>query len=631
MMDALPREDVRTRVVSDAIKRRWPSILIIALVIGGGVGGYLFTRPHTYSSATTVLLRPLSANALSPTTSGNSQSTAVAMETEASLVGSQPVTDRVNSALHLSLVANGSGIKASVPVNSQIIKINYTASSATLAQRVAQSYADSFLAYRTQLAATARDDQVRRLETQRTAVEADLTKQIGLQHGKNPPPDVQTQIDLDKTQLSSILDQIAQTNSAPTDAGSVILPATKAYPPSKLKPAVFTAAALVVGAIIGFMLALWRERRDDRVRPGLESSPVTPRLLATIPDGTSEPMLREEALRQARAMLLAVAAPNTTVAVAGVSADDDGTALAGDLARTLAAAGYRTALLDASIRSASAGAGLSDLLMGDLPDDLPFVAEDGVARLAAGTDPSGARERYSGAGMRRLLSRLRLEFDFVLVGTSPVSSGDGQAVALATDGLVLTATELLATNEQIRAADETAYRLGVTVLGLILRKPAGGKHKAKPADAAVVDDPSARSRRRGRANEPKRAQPRRAADQPSARRRDKSAANDAGMTTTPAALDTAADDAAAEGSAKSSLFDDRYIVNLGSSEIDAPPQDGRTGSVAQGADSPPTRRTRRRNARRAGAGEHHVVGDDALPSERVSVHRVFGGGADSEH
>lgn len=632
MMDALPREDVRPRVVSDAIRRRWPSIVLIALLVGAAVGGYLFTRPRTYTSVTTVLLRPLNANALSPLTTSSNQSITVAMQTEASLVGSQPVTDRVNTALHTSLAANSGSIKVEVPANSQIIKIHYLASSPAKARRVAAAYATSFLAYRTQLAETARDAQVRILTAARASTEADLQKAVLAQHGKNPPADVQTQIDLDKASLASILDDIAQANAVSTDAGSVILPATKAFPPGKLKPVAFTAAGVLAGAIVGFLLALWRERRDDRVRSGLESSVFALRVLATIPEVGTDPALREEALRQARVMLLAVAAPNTTVAVAGVSAEDDGTALAGDLARALAAAGYRAALLDASIKDASTDPGLSDLLTGELPDELPFSVVDGVSRLSGGTDPAGARERYSGAALRALLRRLKHEFDFVLVGTQPVTSGDGQAVALAADGLVLTATELVATNEQIRTADDTAARLGVPVLGLVLRKPSAATRKERPAETPPADEPREPSRRRrARETEPPRAK-RQLGTQAPAKRRAKGAGKASGKASgKDVEKVTADDDIDAENVTEDEL--DLSIFDEPDAE-DATPADADVAEADTPAvtpDPPVTRRTRRRNARRAGGRDtKQLAGDDAFEDERVSAHRASGGGADSD-
>ena len=120
------------------------------------------------------------------------------------------------------------------------------------------------------------------------------------------------------------------------------------------------------------------------------------------------------------------------------------------LARTLAMSGASTVLVDCDLRRHSA----SDMLLGDRPGQLMGVLE-GTVTVAQGllkdvdTDlqilgtsqsPSDGRDLLAPELIGRLLTELRLQFEFVVIDTAPVLGiADARAVASQADAVLLLA------------------------------------------------------------------------------------------------------------------------------------------------------------------------------------------------
>jgi receptor protein-tyrosine kinase len=217
---------------------------------------------------------------------------------------------------------------------------------------------------------------------------------------------------------------------------------------------------------------------------------------------------RDDAYRRARIGILAAAGDNAVIAVSAMSAREPGADVAVAVSRSLAAAGYRVALVDAAVDDArvaplmgiDAGIGLSDALMAPDSDSVRSVTVDGVQVVTAGSDPHAARERYSGAAIGEVLTRLRAERDFVLLASSPITTGDGLAAVVGADSVVFVATDQATTHEQIAAARDLVKRLGVSSLGLLVllsgkrrrrRRPAGHTDSIRPQSEAACESADA--------------------------------------------------------------------------------------------------------------------------------------------
>jgi capsular polysaccharide biosynthesis protein/cellulose biosynthesis protein BcsQ len=489
MTETLPRDDVRARVVTGALKRHWRLLAAITVLSALGAAGLAHSRGPSYTSAATVLIRPLPGNALSTSTATSNQSTTVAMETEANLVTSLAVTERVNTALKTDVAPGNPNITAMVPTNSQIVRISAVARNAVRAQKLAETYATAFLDYRSDLATATQKAQLDKLNAQAAAIETALKTASAQAAAKNPPADALIKVRLYSSNLASVLAEIGQVEAVTTVPGNIVTPAAAPAAPSGPSDKVLIAAAAAIGLIIGLGIAIWRERADDRIRSKSEPTILGVPVLARIPDvgkasaktGERSEAAREDAVRRARTGLLASAPLKSVIAVAGLCTAQQSTAIAAELARAMAAAGYHVSLVDAVIGEREHPApfglqgapGLSDALLEPDVRDLPLARVDGIQVLSAGSDPADARERYSGQHLRDILERLRKTSEYVVVAASPCTTTDGLAVLLAVDSAVIIATDETATHEQIATTKDAIERLNVDVLGLIIRPDKG--------------------------------------------------------------------------------------------------------------------------------------------------------------
>jgi polysaccharide biosynthesis transport protein len=495
MVDGLPRDDVQGHIVKDAARHHWRLIALVVIVLGAAAGAYLFSRPPTYSSTVTVLLRPIIGNALMPTAQNSSQSTTVAMQTEANLVTSQAVTARVISTLGPSRPLGNAQVTAVAPANSQIVRITCTASQPDRAQRCAQAYATEFLEYRATTATASQAGQIGKLNAQAAAVRKQLAEASALAAKPKPPADAVTTRNLYASNLASVLSQIGQVQSMTTVPGNVIRPAAAPERPNGMKPALLVGGITLVALVAGLGVAIWRERLDDRIRVSAEPEILGVPVVAMVPEGA--PQARYvESMRRARTSLLAAAPANSVIAIAGLSATEHSSTIAADIARTMALAGYRVAFLDLALDdtaahplTASGKFGVSDALLSGRIDDLPASKIDDVDVIPIGSSPTAIRERYSGQAMRDLINRWRESHDFVILSTPPATSSDAMAVMLAMDGVVLIATDRHATHSQIAATNDALSRLNVRLIGIIVRRGARKWHA--PAAAQPAPQPPA--------------------------------------------------------------------------------------------------------------------------------------------
>ena len=227
-MPQIATEDVRQRLLGDALRRYWALMLICA--IGGALAAGLFasTKPASYVASARVLLRPTLGNPLAPDNASSGQQVTIAMQTEATLVDSDPVAALSNPKLTTKWTPGGGTVHASVPPNTQVLLITFKAKSAKLAQAGAQSVADGYLQYRkAQSAATVKAQtdvltkQVAAATTKLTAAEKAQTST-----STSTASNATRQIQLLTGQLVSLQDTLSQLQGTDTAPGSVLSPAT---------------------------------------------------------------------------------------------------------------------------------------------------------------------------------------------------------------------------------------------------------------------------------------------------------------------------------------------------------------------------------------------------------------------
>ena len=213
--------------LTSVLHRRWVSFLVTFLVVVLLGGVYSVAHGTTYTSTTTVFLQPITGNALSSSSSSNSQALTVAMETEANFVDSQPVLDVATTTLGRS----PGTVTATVPQNTQIVRIADTGTSRGAAKAGAAAVAAAFLKHRENVAKASIKTQIDSLTTQIDKTETSLQDAVAKASVKHAPPQAAVNVTLLTTRLSDLNESRAQVKALSTGPGSVVKAATAGRAP----------------------------------------------------------------------------------------------------------------------------------------------------------------------------------------------------------------------------------------------------------------------------------------------------------------------------------------------------------------------------------------------------------------
>ncbi len=468
-------------VIGPALKRHVALIICAVLLAAGAAAAFAFGQPATYSSSTTVFLRPLAGNALSSQTIKSSQQVTTAMTTEAALVDSVTVLDLVNRQLGTNISTGSGQVTAEVPPNTQTIEVTFTASTPAKAQAGAGAVANALLKTRSSRAISVREAQLRALRSQAEAAAKNLEAAGNAAAQAKPSAASTQQVQLYAAELNDLQTSINRTKAQGSNSGSVIRPAALPSSRSSIDPWLIVAVCGLLGLGLGAALAIWRERTDDRLKASDGPSASGVPILTVAPSQISERRNRDhvdgvvEAFRTARAALLAAAPPPKAISLAASDGYDDAGFVGLNLARSLSRAGYTVTLVCANPEwqvddslPVVAGSSLHDLLTStDAPiPSLPRVGNLGV--LAYGDAESSDPDLLAGPRFTQIVRKLKQESDFTLVVANPVAAPGGLAVSLATDCLALTGTKGYTTKSQISRDAGQAQGLGVPVLGVVV-------------------------------------------------------------------------------------------------------------------------------------------------------------------
>lgn len=486
-----------------ALVRRYLGALIGLAVLGTAAGVALeMAVPPPFKATATVLVSPLEGNPYSPEGRGDDL---VNLQTEAQLVA----TDSVAKIVQKKLGHEAEGdIGVSVPPNTQVLNLTYTANSSGNARAGAQAFADAYLEYRTQRAQAVVNNQLAKLKAQSARVEHLLQRannELAASSGSRRST-LQQRVTAYTNQLGVIDEQSNDIASTPLDPGQVITPADAPAGPGIVRPAMYGAGGLVLGLVAGFVVMLLRERLNQRLRNAESIEGLGVRTLSTIPAGgppgdtlalVSAPKSPVgEAYRRLRAAVVATA-PQTPVALLISNATPGGSArmASANLAVSLAFAGAKTIMIDATTEDADVstlfgarpgGKGLSDtLLSGTDPATLLIHTDSQLRLLPRGPRAREAAHRFSGPRMRETVKVLRRRSEYLIVNAASLHDADAQALCTFVDAVVLVINQGVTTREELRQAYVEAERAGVTVLGALLEppEPRGGRaaRQAPPA------------------------------------------------------------------------------------------------------------------------------------------------------
>ena len=462
---------------------------LLGLVGGAAFGPAL--RP-AYESSARVLVHPITAD-----TSNPEPLDAAAMGTERELV----FGDRV-----AALVQQRSGwpespaelrrpLRVSIAGGTQNLNIRYRSDDPARAQRGAQLFAESYLAYRGDLAAASREGSRRSLET---ALREVSDRMAGLRSAlAATPAGAQVAGETLVEEAAPYQAGLAEVTAiTPHAAGSVVSPALLPSSRAGAGPTAAGAVGAVLGLLMGVGLIHLRSTTNRRIRgrsdleaelgaPVLgavprtrrEGQPETALVTLTVPDGPAS-----EAYRGVRARIMAMADRRglKTLMVASPTPGSGSTAIAANLAVSMASAGKRVTLVSADLRSPDLHRyfglgnerGLSNVLVGELASGDVVHEPPGLETLQvlpAGPMMGEPTDLLESGPMQVVIDERAETADFVVVEAPPaLEASEALTLAPMVDGIVVVADAQHATREDLAEVGDQLRLVGGNVVGAVL-------------------------------------------------------------------------------------------------------------------------------------------------------------------
>jgi len=488
-----------------AVLARQKFLVLVVTLVGVALAlGYSYgIAGPAYSSQATVLVRPVLDRPFNPGTGGIDK--VLNMGTEKTLATSTAVAQMVKDTLKLpdDVTTIAGRATAQTVGTTQLLVISYSDTTKLAAQRGAQAFAEAYLRFQSQSATKSRDDiranlvrPLQALDDQINAVRADIAKAAATP--LNP------ELAVDQARLAELQHQAQQYDASlaaldvidVTDTGAIVSPATLPTKPLSPRPKLYTAMGAVVGLLLGLLGAFFRDRLGGalRDRADLEDHLGAP-VLATIPrtrrrgNVSLATLSRPDSVastnyRILRAQVLAMASRRglKIVMVASSAGEDGRSAVAANLAVSLAQVGKRVVLVSADLRHSRThqyfgldrDRGLANVLAGEIhPDDAaqhPLAVERLRVYTAGRPDGSGD-DLLESDNMRRFVDISRLDADFVVIDAPPALDGTASGcLALATlaDGIVLVADARRTHRDHVARVHEQFAQIGAQVLGGVM-------------------------------------------------------------------------------------------------------------------------------------------------------------------
>ncbi|TDD90178.1 hypothetical protein E1293_03870 [Actinomadura darangshiensis] len=493
-MDSTARAD-STELAEYAamLRRRWWVVVAGALLgLAIAVAG-LFLLPKTYVS--TAVVQVTDTDPESRQTGKNG--TDISLETEAQRIRSTEVTALVQKRIGSteSPLELGHRVQVTVPPDSSVLAIEWTASSAAKARAGAQAFAESYLQNRN-------DKAVKRLQNQAGVLE----KQVNDVRTKMVTAGA-TQRKLLGAQLTAFSNKLTdlQVAIANVDGGEIITSASPPPGPASPNPAKFLPSGLAGGLLLGIILAIMYDRVDRRVRVAGDVERVLDLpVLLSIPQrrGKEELGLLPARSRSgqnfhelAHELTATLGHGNHVILVTGAAPGPGSSIVSVNLAAALARTGSNVLLVCANLQSPLAadllglhrGAGLSELLLGrvELRDVVRRNhALPSLATITPGADADLAAEMLQREQMDRLIGSLREKARFTVMEAPSTELGaDAQALADLSDAALIVVETPRTRYAQIRDGVHRIHRMGAAVLGAVVLPKQDGTAVAVPAPA----------------------------------------------------------------------------------------------------------------------------------------------------
>jgi capsular exopolysaccharide synthesis family protein len=477
-----------------SILRRYLALIVGVALLGCGIAfAFSLTRHASYSATATLRLATVSSSGgggLSPDLAYTDR----LANTYRAVVASAPFGSAVRRRLGLAAAPR---ISASIPANTELIRISATASDADGAARIANASAQQLIS-RAQAFATANtqaEQAALRAHLQTAAAQLAAARRLAADPRSTPEARAIARgtVTVREEGFLGLQNQYDEATS-PTRRPylSVIEQASSAGSPNFPSPRTIPIIGLLLGMLAGIALAFSADRRDTRLRSGaaVTSAGDTPILgrvphmsRATARNGRKNRDLIEP-FRRIRTTLFALAEPpappdSFTLLVTSPGEGEGRTTIAANLAMAIARGNHRVLLVDADMRSPGVhrafaidnGLGLQDVLAGRATVD-EAVRNTSLVRLGvlvAGQRPDDDSDTFANERFAAIVPQLGQRFDVVVIDAPPLlGATDAAILAPLVDGVVLVVRSRRTRGEALREAQETLTLLRASLLGVVV-------------------------------------------------------------------------------------------------------------------------------------------------------------------
>jgi capsular exopolysaccharide synthesis family protein len=430
---------VELRDYIKVLRKGWVLILVLALVGVAAAAAYSIVKKPVYSASAQVFVSTQSSGSVTDLVQG-STFTQQRVTTYANLVTTPIVLLPVASSLHLDLTAGqlASMVSADAPLNTTLIQITATSTSALQAANIANATSQS---------------------------------------------------------LTNVVQQIEATGSTDTSQVKLTRVQEAQVPSSPVSPKVplNVILGLLVGLALGVGISVLREALDNRVRneadvERITSAPIVGGI-AYDAKASTRPLIvqadprspRSESFRTLRTNLQFIDIEDkarTFVVTSSIQSEGKSTTVA-NLAITLENAGYRVIVIDADLRrpklasymGLEGAVGLTDVLIGraELQDVVQNWGRGTLNVLPAGQIPPNPSELLGSRQMQNLIHELEQRYEYILFDAPPLLPvTDAAILAKSASGAIVVCAAGRTMKNQLSGAVASLENVGAPVSGVVL-------------------------------------------------------------------------------------------------------------------------------------------------------------------
>ena len=479
------------------VLRRWWWLIASFTILGTLCGlGYYKTVHKVYTATASVNVTGTS-QTVNQVANGRTTGT-VNLDTEAQVVQSAAVAQAAAKLMHSpeSLQQILNRVSVLVPANSQVLSIRCQATTADRAATCAQSFAQAYLSYSKTSAEAAINDQLSALKSRISSLQsasAKLTIEAsGLPTNSSQRAGAEEQLNSDHSQLSSLNSEIAQltTDLADLSGGSIISNATPPQRPTSPKLSLIVPSGLLVGLLIGLVLAFMVDRTNRRIRgprdlvqldvPVLMSLLVKSSAAPELAIASSRSRVGRDVAELAHLLTGSLGAGSHVILITGISGGHCSSFVAANLAVALSRNQPDVTLICADLENSAipgmvglpVGPGLTELLANHgLPGDggQPVVMAPRLRVITPGSGAGVNAEDLRQDAVERFVASLRGAARWIVIEAPPVtSSPDAYTLAHVADTAVVVVEVPHARRDQLQSGIQSLDRMGAAVLGAVL-------------------------------------------------------------------------------------------------------------------------------------------------------------------